>query len=112
MPDPTTIDDYLAALTPGRRARLQSVRSLVHAAYSDITERIEWQMPVLARGERVLAMASRAAYMSVYLRSADAVARMRATDPKLKSGKGCLNIPDRAAMPLTALGEVLPDLLG
>ncbi len=59
-------------------------------------------MPVFRHGERYVAFASRAAYVSVYI-GEELVATVAAGVPGLKSGKGCLNIADRVPLPLAAL---------
>ena len=98
-----SVDAYLEALPALRRERVAALRALIHAVAPDVVERIEWKMPVFGRGERWVAVASQKSYVSVYLRSEAAAAAVIATDPKLKGGKACVNIPDRADLPLAAL---------
>ncbi len=105
------VDAYIAALAPLRRDRLTALRALVHAVAPDAVERIEWKMPVFGRGERWVAIASQKSYISVYLRCQDGAQAVIATDPRLKGGKGCVNIPDRADLPLAALGPAIRDTL-
>lgn len=106
-----SVDDYIAALAPLRQARVAQLRALVHDIASDVVERIDWKMPVFARGERWVAVASQKNYISVYLGTNEVVADVVASDPKLKGGKICVNIPDRAELPLTALGPAIRDAL-
>jgi uncharacterized protein YdhG (YjbR/CyaY superfamily) len=105
------VDAYIAALDPLRRERLSALRALIHAQHPDIAERIEWKMPVFSRGDAWIATASQKSYVSVYLRCMEGAAAIAATDPKLKNGKGCLNIPDRADVPLAALAPVIRERL-
>jgi len=111
MPQSAEVDAYIAALEPLRRERLEALRALIHAQHPDIAERIEWKMPVFGRGEAWVAVASQKSYISVYLRCVEGAAAIAATDPRLKNGKGCLNIPDRAEVPLAALAPVIRDRL-
>ena len=111
MPKAAEVDAYIAALEPLRRERLEALRALVHSLYPDVTERIDWKMPVFSRGEQWIATASQKSYVSVYLRSVDGVASIVAGDKRLKSGKGCLNIPDSADVPLDALAPVIKERL-
>lgn len=107
-----SVDDYLAALTPLRRERVAAVRAAAHAAYPDVTESIEWKMPVFRRGpDRWIAVASQKSYVSVYLRSVEWAATVAATDPRLGHGKGCVNIKDTAAMPVAAIAEAVRAML-
>jgi hypothetical protein len=105
------VDAYIAALEPLRRERLTTLRALIHEVAPDISERIEWRMPVFGRGDRWVAVASQKSYVSVYLRCQPGAAAVVATDSKLKGGKGCVNIPDRAALPLVALGSAIRGVL-
>ncbi len=105
------VDAYIAALDPLRRERLESLRTLVHSLYPDVAERIEWKMPVFSRGDVWVATASQKSCVSVYLHNEGGAAAIAASDPKLKHGKGCLNIPDRAELPLAALAPVIRDRL-
>jgi uncharacterized protein YdhG (YjbR/CyaY superfamily) len=105
------VDAYIAALEPLRRERLAALRSLVHSLYPDVAERIEWKMPVFSRADAWVATASQKSYVSVYLHNEGGAAEIAATDPKLKHGKGCLNIPDRAEVPLAALGPMIRERL-
>ncbi|KAB7647824.1 iron chaperone [Polymorphobacter fuscus] len=98
-----TVDDYLEALPPARRERVTALRALIHQAVPDVSERIEWRMPVFGRGDRWVGVASQKSYISVYLGCEDAAAGVLATDPGLKGGKACVNIPDRVDVPLAAL---------
>ena len=106
-----SVDDYLAALSPLRRKRVAAVRALVHAAYPDVAESIEWRMPVFRRGERWIAVASQKSYVSVYLRSVDWAAKIAASDARLGSGKGCVNIKDSAPLPDALLAAAVAAML-
>ncbi len=112
MPTSSEVDAYIADQPPARADRLRQLRAAIHAAAPDVAESIEWKMPVFrARGDW-LAMANRSAYISLYLHDVAAVAALVASDARLKSGKGCLNIPDRAALPLAALEALFQARLG
>jgi uncharacterized protein YdhG (YjbR/CyaY superfamily) len=111
MPKSADVDAYIEVLEPLRRDRLTAIRALVHSLYPDVSERIDWKMPVFSRGKQWIAAASQKSYVSVYLRSVDGVASIVAGDKRLKSGKGCLNIPDSADMPLAALAPIIRERL-
>jgi hypothetical protein len=105
-----SVDDYIGALPPDRLDRVTRLRSLIHEIAPDVVERIEWKMPVLARGERWVAIASQKSYISVYLNNNAVAAAVVASDPLLKGGKACVNIPDRAELPIAALGTAIRDV--
>ena len=106
------VDAYIAALEPLRRERLTALRKFIHALAPDVTERIEWRMPVFGIGDRWVAVASQKAYVSVYLGCEVVAAAVVASAPQLKGGKACVNIPDRAALPLMALQPAIRTALG
>jgi hypothetical protein len=106
-----SVDAYLDGLPLQRRERVAAVRALVHTIAPDVVERIEWKMPVFSRGDRWVAVASQKSYVSVYLGTTGNAATVIATDPQLKGGKACVNIPDRAELPLAALEPAIRDIL-
>jgi hypothetical protein len=97
------VDAYIAALPPLRQERLLALRGLIHRVVPDVVERIEWKMPVFGVGDRWVAAASQKSYLSVYLGTDARAAEVIASDPSLKGGKACVNITDKATMPLAAL---------
>src|SRR4029453_10814210 len=54
MPDPTTVDEYIAALPPDSRGPMQQLRLTIRAAAPDATEVITYKMPGLKRNGRFL----------------------------------------------------------
>ena len=105
------VDAYIAALPPLRRDRMTTLRTLIHTAVPAVTERIEWKIPVFGVGDRWVAAASQKSYISVYLGCEARAVAVIATDPALKGGKSCVNITDRAALPLGALKAAIADAL-
>lgn len=105
MDDP--IAAYIAAAPPGRQARLTALHDLITSIAPDATSGIEWKMPVFRRGAAWVAIANQKSYLSVYLGTEARAAAVVASDPALKGGKACVNIPDRAALPLAALAPAL-----
>jgi hypothetical protein len=105
------IDSYIAALPPLRAERLAAIRALVHSVEPRVVEGLDWAMPVFRLGERWVAMASKKNYISVYLGTEAHAAAVIASDPKLKGGKACVNISDRAELPLAALAPAIAQAL-
>lgn len=110
------IDAYIAAATPERQAKMRAVRAAVHAASSDVTEGMDWKMPVFRKGERYFALANQKSYVSLYFgcdmaRCTAIVAALKGSDRRLKSGKSCLNVPDGVPVPLQGLAEAIREVL-
>lgn len=107
-----TVDTYIAAAAEPRRQRLAAVRALVRDVAPDVTEGLDWKMPVFRRGEHWVAMANQKSYLSVYLGCEPLAQAVAASDPRLKAGKSCVNIADRAELPLAALRPAIAEALG
>ncbi len=101
------IDSYIAALPPLRAERLAALRALIHSVEPGAVEGFDWAMPVFRLGERWVAVASKKSYISVYLGCEAHAAAVIASYPKLKGGKACVNITDRAELPLAALAPAI-----
>ena len=54
MPDPTTVDAYLATLPDDRRGPMEQLRETIRAAAPDATEVITYKMPGFKRNGRFL----------------------------------------------------------
>ena len=110
MPD--LADDYADTLSPLRAERVRAVRDAVLAAFPDTDQSLEWGGVVFRRGERYLAISSKASYFSIYTcGNVEATRRMLASDPKLRGGKACVNVRDTTTLPIAALTAELPGLL-
>ncbi|MGH7293528.1 MAG: iron chaperone [Polyangiaceae bacterium] len=49
------IDDYLAGLSPSRRAQLQKLRKTIHAVVPDVEECISYRMPAFRHRGKIIA---------------------------------------------------------
>ena len=106
------VDAYIAAVPARHAERLSTLRAIVHRVAPDVTETIEWKMPVFKLGERTVCAASRANGVSYYLGEAVA-ADVIAAVPGMKHGKACLNVGDRVDLPEPVLeAAVRKRLLG
>jgi uncharacterized protein YdhG (YjbR/CyaY superfamily) len=52
---PETIDEYLASVSPDRRAALEKLRRVIHSAVPDAEECISYSMPAFRRDGHVVA---------------------------------------------------------
>lgn len=52
---PETIDDYLASVSPDRRAALEKLRRTIHSVLPDAEECISYSMPAFRHGGKVVA---------------------------------------------------------
>jgi uncharacterized protein YdhG (YjbR/CyaY superfamily) len=89
----TTVDQYLKALPPPRRAALQAVRGWIRRAMPDAVENLEYGMPTYRRpgdGVGLFAIASRRHYLALHVCNFDVVERHRRALDGLDCGKSCI----------------------
>ncbi len=95
----TEVDAYLAGIPEGRRQRLQSFRSAVHASYPGVTESMKYKMPTFELAEKWVAMANQKQYVAIYFCCADLVEPIRKAHPELSIGVGCVRVKDTQPVP-------------
>jgi uncharacterized protein YdhG (YjbR/CyaY superfamily) len=105
------IDAYLDGSPPLLREPVAVPRALVDAVAPDVVERIKWNMPVTGRSYRWVAVASQRSRVSVYLDTSGNAVSVVAVYSILKPGKGRVNIPDRAELPLAQHEPAIMDVL-
>jgi uncharacterized protein YdhG (YjbR/CyaY superfamily) len=101
LAEPTSVEDYLAALPDDRRAVLEKLRKTIKAAAPDATETISYQMPALRLDGRFLV--SYAAFKDHFSLFPASSSLMETLGDELKpflAGKGTLRFT--AAEPIPA----------
>ena len=63
---PTTIDEYLALVSEDKRAALQALREIIHAAAPDAEECISYQMPAFRLNGMLVGFAAAKAHCALY----------------------------------------------
>ncbi len=97
----TTVAKYLAALPVERRSALKKVRSIVRKELSGVKETMTYGMPsYFWKGYPVVAFASQAHYMSLYVCDTAVLAEYRKKLGKLDCGKGCIRFRRIEDLPL------------
>ena len=102
-----SVQEYLEALEPSRRAALAEIRTLVREAVPDAVETLRYQMPTYERdGEVVCAFASQKQYMSLYM-DVDLVEMHRDELAGLDVGKSCIRFRRVERLPLDTVKTIL-----
>src|SRR3954452_7518 len=108
MAKPTSVDDYLAALPPDRRAKFEGLRAAAREAAPNATEAIAYDMPALKQHDRFVV--SYGAYKGHYsLFPSSAVVRAELGDeitPYLY-GRGTIRFPEKEPIPLDLVRRVV-----
>jgi uncharacterized protein YdhG (YjbR/CyaY superfamily) len=109
MANPTTVDEYLAALPEERRAAVEELRRTIVAAAPEATESIAYQMPAM-RSHGGQFLVSYAAYKSHYslFPASDAVVEGLGDElaPYL-AGKGTIRFPANRPIPTALVEKIL-----
>ncbi len=108
MAEPSTVDAYLAALPPHRRAYMEELRRTIRAATPEATELMSYKMPAFKSHGRLLV--SYDAYKNHY-------SIFPSTDPVIEAcgdeltpfltGKGTISFPKDRPMPVALVTKIV-----
>jgi uncharacterized protein YdhG (YjbR/CyaY superfamily) len=105
---PRTIDEYLAALPPDKRAALQKVRRAVHAAAPGAEECISYGMPAFRlNGKLIAGFRAAADHCSYHPMSGETVATLAADLAKYETSRGTIRFPARDGLPATLVRKLV-----
>ena len=108
MPAPETVDDYLAALDPGRREPMDRLRAAVNAGAPDATETIAYGMPALrVDGHFLVSYAAFTRHYSLFPASDAVVAALGAEVAPHVAGKGTLRFAAAQPLPLDLITRIV-----
>jgi uncharacterized protein YdhG (YjbR/CyaY superfamily) len=108
MAVPKSVEDYMASLSPERRAVLEKLRKTIKAAAPNATETISYQMPTFKSQGRFLV--SYAAYKNHFSLFPASEAVMDAGGDELKpyfSGKGTLRFTADNPIPAALVNKII-----
>jgi uncharacterized protein YdhG (YjbR/CyaY superfamily) len=94
---PKSVDEYLAALSPQKRAALQKLRKLIRAAAPEAEERISYQLAAFRlHGRMLVAFGATEKHCAFYLMSSSTVAALKDELEKYDTSKGTIRFqPDK-----------------
>ena len=108
MPDPTTVDEYMATLPDDRRAVMERLRETIRTAAPDATEVITYKMPGFKRNGRFLV--SYDAYKNHYSLFPSTDRMIQALGDRLApylAGKGTIRFPASRPIPSELVSEIV-----
>src|SRR5947207_9609080 len=96
-----TIDAYLAALAPDRRAALERLRKIIRSAAPDAVEGFSYGLPAfLLDGRAIAGFAATSGHCAYYPMSGSIVSAFRHELSEFKTSKGTIRFqPDRPLSP-------------
>lgn len=105
-----TVDAYLSEAPAGQAQLLGRIRELALGALSDHEERMQWGMPVYARGEAIsFGFAAQKRYVSLYFVNPSGLRRNSAELTGLNLGKNCIRLRSWSAVDWPLLERLLID---
>lgn len=109
MADPTSVDEYLAALPDDRRAAVAALRLTINAAAPDATETIAYQMPALRShdGQFLVSYAAFKNHYSLFPASEAVVAALGEELTPYLAGKGTIRFPASRPIPTSLVARIV-----
>lgn len=114
MANPTTVDDYLAALPDERRAAVEELRRTIAAAAPEATESIAYQMPALRShgGQFLVSYAAYKAHYSLFPASDAVIEGLGEELAPYLAGKGTIRFPASRPIPTALVEKIIRIRLG
>lgn len=98
---PKTIDDYLAGLSPDKRAALQKLRKTIRAAAPKAEECISYQIPAFRLNGMLVGFSATANHCAFYPFSSTTVAAHKADLKGYDTSKGTIRFQPDKPLPVT-----------
>ncbi|MEO6445162.1 MAG: DUF1801 domain-containing protein [Gemmatimonadaceae bacterium] len=103
---PATIDEYIAAVPPDVKARLQKLRATIRRAAPQATERISYRIPTFHLNGNLVHFAAFAHHIGFYPGAAG-IAAFAEQLAAYKHAKGSVQFPHGQALPLKLIAEIV-----
>jgi len=109
MAGPTTVDEYLAALSDERRAGVEQLRQTINAAAPEATESIAYLMPALRShgGQLLVSYAAFKKHYSLFPASEAVVEALGDELTPYLAGKGTIRFPADKPIPIATVTKIL-----
>jgi uncharacterized protein YdhG (YjbR/CyaY superfamily) len=109
MAGPTTVDEYLAALSDERRAGVEQLRRTINAAAPEATESIAYLMPALRShgGQFLVSYAAFKQHYSLFPASEVVIEALGDELTPYLSGKGTIRFPADKPIPVATVTKIV-----
>jgi uncharacterized protein YdhG (YjbR/CyaY superfamily) len=105
-PEPTTIDEYIAAFPPGVRKLLEEVRKTIREAAPSASEAIRYRVPTFTLNGNLVHFAACARHVGFYP-TPSAIEKFRRELSAWKGAKGSVQFPLDEPMPLALIDRIV-----
>ena len=108
MAEPTTVDDYMAALPDGSRAALEKLRTTIKAAAPEATETLSYHLPAFKdRGRILVYYAAFKDHYSLFPASKAVIATLAEELKPYVSGKGTIRFEAGRPLPVALVKKIV-----
>jgi uncharacterized protein YdhG (YjbR/CyaY superfamily) len=105
---PKTIDDYLAPLSPDKRAALQKLRKAIKAAAPRAEEYISYQLPAFRLdGKMLVAFGARSNHCAFYPMSGSTVKAYKRELKNYETSKGTIRFQPKDPLPAALIRKLV-----
>jgi uncharacterized protein YdhG (YjbR/CyaY superfamily) len=104
---PKTIDDYLAGLSPDKRAALQKLRKTIRAAAPEAEESISYQIPAFRQNGVLVGFGATADQCALYPFSGTTVAAHKADLEGYDTSKGTIRFQPNKPLPAALVRKLV-----
>ena len=101
------VETYFAAVPATRLARIMALHELILELYPQAEVDLQYRMPTYHVDDGWVALANQKNYVSLYTCGYHHISGFRQRHPRIKTGKGCINLRDRDPLPLADLRLVI-----
>ncbi len=109
---PATIDEYLAGVSPDKRAALQKLRHSIKAAAPGAEECISYGMPAFRLGGRMLVWFGAATHHCSFYPGAYPIQALKADLEAYRTSKGTIRFPPDRPLPGTLVRRLVRARIG
>lgn len=102
----TTIDDYIATVPEDVQSRLQKLRTVIHTAAPDATEKISYQMPTFYLNGNLVHFAALKNHIGFYP-TPSGIENFKEELKSYKSSKGAVQFPLDQPLPLDLIARIV-----
>jgi uncharacterized protein YdhG (YjbR/CyaY superfamily) len=109
VPEPTTVDEYLATLSDVQRTNVELMRTAINAAAPEATETIAYSMPALRShgGQFLVSYAAYKNHYSLFPASDEVVKGLGEAIQPYLAGKGTIRFPASRPIPTDLLTRIV-----
>jgi uncharacterized protein YdhG (YjbR/CyaY superfamily) len=99
--------EYFDNIPEGRKALINELHSIIIKLFPEITINFDYKMPTYRLGNGWIALANQKSYVSLYTCGYHHIKEFKEKHPKIKSGKGCINLKIGDSIPVNDLKKVI-----